>query len=502
MNASDSTKGFVLPVAIGVGLIAILLGIMVVARSSQNRITATAQKETARSLAAAESGITQFQSLFNRYRPLSTYCSSNAAPAPTSCGAVTWQTVKDSDLAGSEVCEKAAATLVKDYADDFTNNQWQNVSTNPSDGQFRLISYFYKPNAASASPFLPGIGELTLEGRVNQNSDNTASNRTSVTRIQIQFPVTNLPPNSADVPGLWVSSGADSTITDPEVQLKTNIRDSACTPAVSTTLQAKQPSSPSSPPYEYQTTPGNYFPLMPAEGSSPPATNVTGFYNISSPIDGPEEFPRIGDTDSNDVYTYRVAANKTNNRSIDVTGGQTIFVGEKENVEEKEKTVVLYLEGGINVENSQIIVTPGSRLIIYAHGPVTLSNASFDPIEQIEKTEQKVELEQKVEQQVEQKDTYAAEKVQLYVYPSSSDPAPSVTIGSGSASKPMQLLLLAPQSQVVFSTAAQVKGIIWAKSWKGDANSVLEQASTDLSNAKIIFPRIAPITLWQRLAIP
>jgi Tfp pilus assembly protein PilX len=82
MNASASTKGFVLPVAIGVGLIAILIGIMVIARSNQNRITATAQKETARSLAAAESGITQFQSLFNRYRPLSTYCSSNAAPAP------------------------------------------------------------------------------------------------------------------------------------------------------------------------------------------------------------------------------------------------------------------------------------------------------------------------------------------------------------------------------------------------------------------------------------
>jgi hypothetical protein len=495
MNASASTKGFVLPVAIGVGLIAILIGIMVIARSNQNRITATAQKETARSLAAAESGITQFQSLFNRYRPLSTYCSSSSAPAPTSCGAVTWQTVKDSDLAGSDVCE-AAATLVKDYADDFTTDQWKSVSTNPSDGQFRLISYFYKPDATSASPFLPGKGELTLEGRVNQNSDNTSSNRTSVTRIQIQFPVTNLPPNSADVPGLWVSSGADSTVIDSEVQLKTTIKDSACTPAINTTLQAQQPSSPSPTPtpYEYQTTPGSYFPLMPAEGNSPPATGVTGFYDISSPINGPEKLPRIGETDSSNIYTYRIAADKKNNRSIDLTGGQTVFLGEE------SKTVVLYLDGGINVENSQIIVASGSRLIIYAHGPVTLSNSTPNPIDN------------SIPNPIDQEDNYAlkkdapkknvAEKVQLYVYPSSSDPAPSVTIGGGSISGPMQLLLFAPQSQVVFNAAAQVKGTIWAKSWKGDADSVLEQASTDLSNGKILFPRIAPITVWQRLAIP
>jgi hypothetical protein len=498
MNVSDSTKGFVLPVAIGVGLIAILIGIMVVARSNQNRITATAQKETARSLAAAESGITQFQSLFNRYRPLSTYCSSNAAPAPSSCGTVTWQTVQNSDLAGSEVCE-AAATLVKDYADDFTNDQWKSVSTNPSDGQFRLISYFYKPDATSASPFLPGIGELTLEGRVNQNSDNTPSNRTSVTRLQIQFPVTNLPPNSADVPGLWVSSGADSTVIDPEVQLKTNVKDSACTPAINTTLQSKQPS-----PYKYQSTPGNYFPLMPVEGSSPPATGVTVFRDISSPINGPEKWPTDEDTDSNNVYTYRIAADN-NNRSIDLTGGQTVFLGKE------SKTFVLYLDGGINMENSQITVGSGSRLIIYAHGSVTLSNSTFNSIDQ--------------------EDTYAAERVQLYVYPSSSDPAPSVTIEGGSASTPMQLLLFAPQSQVAF-TAAYVKGTIWAKSWKGDAKSIeddaksieddaksveegeeaktikddadpfLEQASTDLSNVRILFPRIAPITVWQRLAIP
>jgi hypothetical protein len=474
MNSSASTKGFVLPIAIGVGLIAILLGIMVIARSSQNRVTATAQKETARSLAAAETGITQFQSLFNRYRPLATYCSSRSAPAPSSCGTVTWQTVENSNLAGSDVCE-TAATLVKDYADDFTTNQWKSVSTNPADGQFRLVSYFYKPDATGGAPFLPGTGELTLEGRVNPNSDNTASNRTSTTRIKIQFPVTNLPPNGAEVPGLWVSSGADSTVTESTVQLKTNIRDSACTAAINTTLQTQQPS-----PYEYQPTPGNYFPLLPAEGNSPPATGVTGFYDIPSPITGPEKLPRMGDTDSSNVYTYRIAA--TDNRSIDLTGGKVFYVGES------SKTVELYLDGGINVDSSQIIVASGSRLVIYAHGSVTLSgNSTLNPIDQ--------------------DDTPAAERVQLYVYPSSSDPpsvspAPSVSISGGSASVPMQLLLFSPNSQVIFNAASQVKGSIWAKSWQGAADSVLAQASTDLSKVKITFPRISPTTVWQRLAIP
>jgi type II secretory pathway pseudopilin PulG len=469
MNSAASTKGFVLPIAIGVGLIAILLGIMVIARSSQNRVTATAQKETARSLAAAETGITQFQSLFNRYRPLATYCSSNATPAPSTCGTVTWQTVENSNLAGSDVCE-TAATLVKDYADDFTNNQWKSVSTNPNDGQFRLVSYFYKPNATGGAPFFPGTGDLTIEGRVNQNTDNTASNRTSMTRIDVQFPVTNLPPNSADVPGLWISNGAGSTATDSTVQLKTNIRDSTCTAAINTTLRTRQLS-----PYEYQPTPRNYFPLMPTEGVNPPATGVAGFYDISSPINHPEKLPRIGDTDDNNVYTYRIAANS--NRSIDLTGGQTFYVGER------SKTVVLYLEGGINVDSSQIIVASESKLIIYAHGPVTLSgNSTLNSIDQ--------------------DDTPAAERVQLYVYPSSSDPAPLVTISGGSASVPMQLLLFAPNSQVIFNTASQVKGSIWAKSWQGSKDSVLTQASTDFSKTKITFPRISPITVWQRLAIP
>jgi hypothetical protein len=472
MNSLASTKGFVLPVAIGVGLIAILLGVMVIARSSQNRVTATAQKETARSLAAAETGITQFQSLFNRYRPLATYCSNTSAPAPPSCGStVTWQTVEDS--ADSDVCE-AAATLVKNLA----NGQWQSVSANPEDGQFRLISYFYKPTDAGGTPFLPGTGELTLEGRVNQNSDNSASNRTSATRIQIKFPVANLPPNSADVPGLWVSRGADSTVLDSTVQLKTNIRDSACTAATNTTLRSQQPS-----PYEYQSTPGNYFPLLPAEGNSPPVTGVAGFYDISSPINKSEQLPRIDDKDAGNVYTYRIAANS--NKSIDLTGGKVFFVGKSSEtvVGESSKTVVLYLDGGINVESSQIIVASGSKLIIYAHGPVTLSgNSTLNPIDQ--------EM------------PLASDKVQIYVYPSSSDPAPTINISGGSASVPMQLLLFAPQSQVVFNAAAKVKGTIWAKAWQGTTDSVLEQASTDLSNVKITFPRISPITTWQRLATP
>jgi hypothetical protein len=477
MNSSATTKGFVLPIAIGVGLIAILLGVMVIARSSQNRITATAQKETARSLAAAETGITQFQSLFNRYQPLATHCSSRSEPVPSSCGAVTWQTVKNSDLAGSDVCE-TAATLVKDYADDFTNNQWKSVSDNPTDGQFRLVNYFYKPAATGGVPILPGTGELTIEGRVNQNSDNTASNRTSTTRIRIQFPVTNLPPIREEVPSLWLSSGADSTITESTVpseikNLKTNIRDSACTAAINTTLRARQPSA-----YKYQSTPGNYFPLMPTEGVNPPVTGVAGFYDISSPIKGNEKLPREADTDSSNVYTYRIAA--SDNQSIDLTGGKVLSVGEG------TKTVVLHLDGGINVDSSQIIVASGSKLIIYAHGPITLSGSTLNPIDQ--------------------KGNPAAERVQIYVYPSSSDPVPPVNIpvniSGGSALVPMQLLVFAPNSQVIFNAASQVKGIIWAKSWQGSTDSVLEQASTDLSEVKITFPRISPITVWQRIEIP
>ncbi|HEY9825337.1 MAG TPA: hypothetical protein V6D19_07810, partial [Stenomitos sp.] len=66
-------RGFILPIAIGLGLIILLIGVVVVLRSQTDRNMATLQSSTASSLTAAETGISRLQTLLGKYRAISTY---------------------------------------------------------------------------------------------------------------------------------------------------------------------------------------------------------------------------------------------------------------------------------------------------------------------------------------------------------------------------------------------------------------------------------------------
>ena len=137
MVKPSSEKGFVLPVVLGIGVITMLLGVMMIERSSQNRVAAIAQKANARSTAAAEQGVTQFQSLLNHYRPLATACSS-ATLSPSSCSSnPSWQNISNAILDPCSTDSTQPLAQIQSYA----NQDWQNSTTNPDDGQFRLISY-------------------------------------------------------------------------------------------------------------------------------------------------------------------------------------------------------------------------------------------------------------------------------------------------------------------------------------------------------------------------
>jgi type II secretory pathway pseudopilin PulG len=461
MKLSASEKGFVLPIAIGVGLLAILIGITVIVRSSQNRVAAIEQTQTASSLAAAETGITQFQSLFNRYRPLSTLCSTTAVCAT----ATTWQTATDPVLAPDGACEDAAA-IIQDHADDAVDNQWKNVSADASNGQFRLFSYAYK-SAPSGSQL--GTGMLIVEGRINANDDGSSSNRTSATRLNVQFKVNDGRITAGELPGLWINTDSASSA-DASVVLSTNIRNSTCT-ADSTNIEQLTAQVPSPSTYRYEATVGESFPPLPKQG-----TNLTelGAYTSIPIIDNSSS--SLQNLTGASVVTYQVAENS--GLSINLFSSSPLTIG----TPDAPATFVLYLEGGINIaDGSQIIVASGSKLIIYVHGSVSLAGSAAPPALPIA-----------------QEGTSDPKNVQIYVYPSVTG-APSVSIGSGSGSA-MDLFLFAPKSQVVMDAGAKVKGMIWAKSWVGSGGAEILQSSikaTDLD--KIDFPpRISPITVWQR----
>jgi Tfp pilus assembly protein PilX len=458
MRSPKTDSGFILPVAIGVGLVMILLGIIIINRSMQNRFTAIAQKQTSQSQAAAEAGIAQLQSLFNRYPPLATYSSTN------------WNSLSDTVLAPNSCTASPTTTeasdLVEDYANDVTDNEWKLIHTNPDEGQFRLVSYTYIPkNTSSTSPTAPR-GELIVEGRV----------RAATARLKVQFEITH------PFPGLWINSNSDASASD-SVQLKTNILDSTCPAATNyasniANLKAYMPNNPPPlPRYNYRASPGEPFPSLPLEGFN--STSIGSNSYPIFPIVGNQTLPRPEDISSNGVFIYRVA--NVAGQSIRLSSNSTLEVASG------NKTVVLYLEGGLSIsDRSKIKLTSGSKLIIYTHGSVTMSGNSTDPL---------------IEQD---SATAASGNVQLYVYPPdlSTPPTPphNVQINGGTE---MSMVLFAPESEVTINSSTTVKGMIWAKAWNGSQDAAIAESKPNLLDLKLIPPpRISPITSWERVSNP
>jgi Tfp pilus assembly protein PilX len=455
MRSPKTSSGFILPVAIGVGLVMILLGIIIINRSMQNRFTAIAQKQTSQSQAAAEAGIAQLQSLFNRYPPLATYSSTN------------WNTLSDADLAPNTCTAPptttAASDLVQDYANDATNNDWKLTNTNPDEGQFRLVSYTYTPKNTSSTPPAAPKGELIVEGRV----------RAATARLKVQFEITH------PFPGLWISSNEQASASD-SVQLKTNILDSTCPIATNASHVANlkthmRDNSPPLPRYNYRKLPGELFPALPLEGLNPPSIGI-GSYSLPV-IDSDQTLPRPGDIAQNGVLTYRVA--QVAGQSIRLSSNSELKVGSG------SETVVLYLEGGLSLsDKSKINLISESKLIIYAHGPVTMSGDSANPlIKQVSVP------------------PAASSNVQLYVYPPDPLAPPHNVQIDGDAE--IHMVLFAPESEVTFNSSTAVKGMIWAKAWNGSQDAAIAESKPKLLDLKLIPPpRISPVTSWERVSNP
>jgi Tfp pilus assembly protein PilX len=451
MRSPKTESGFILPVAIGVGLVMILLGIIIINRSMQNRFTAIAQKQTSQSQAAAEAGIAQLQSLFTNYRRLATYCSSTSI-ASTCNGAVTWQTLTSADLKNNScsVVSSDTINLIQAHANTSAGNNWQNIGPSPDDGQFRLIGYAYKPdNTVSSPPQDPGTGELIVEGRANLSN-------TSISRLRVQFRYTRKPGLAG--PGLWIQSSRDTDASNSGI-LKTNVRDSTCPADINNQLKDRQQTS-----YIYKSLPGEPFPSLLPEANTPP--------------------PQIGGNSySLDEIKQLIINQGTGNNSVLAYHGQSIYLndGSTWTIGSENETIVLYLDGGIDIRNqSKIKLTSGSKLIIYAHGPVSFSGNSTDKF---------------IEQD---SSTAAPENVQIYVVPGTAPPTVNINGGSG-----LICFLFAPESHVSLGSGATVKGNIWAKSWTGSGSSVVEEGRTNMAALKLIFPpRISPITSWERVSNP
>jgi Tfp pilus assembly protein PilX len=442
-------QGFILPVVLGVGVVMILLGVMMIERSSQNRVAAIALKANARSTAAAEHGVTQIQALLNRYRPLATACSDSNCKSIRS-----WKDIPNAELDRCSTDPTQPITQIQSYA----NKDWQNSTPDPADGQFKLVSYEYQPDPTDADV---GIAALVVDGQINPDD----AVRTATTQLKVNFKVTR-DPGLNTPPGLWIQDNQTSTAANT-VQILTNVRDSTC---VSATNAAQQIQGQIQSPNVFQPTPGLAFPELPPAGTPPTSTNLIDA--IEHPINALlSPTPPTSGT----VLNYRIKAK--NGQSISLTAASDVF-----KIDAGANTIVLDLEGGLNLKDGgRIQVGANTTLIVYVHGPLTLEGNATNAA-------------------IEQDGTPAANRVQLYVYPppaTSTNPTPMpYPITLKGSEKPLYLALFAPNAKV--TSEAKVQGAIWAKSWEGQASAAIAQSPILLSDLKLLWPsHISPITAWQ-----
>jgi hypothetical protein len=466
----NSEQGFTLSIAISLGFLMILSAIYLISNSNSKKMHSLANEDTSQVLAINETGVTRYQEFLAENSAITTYpdCAigrdSNGSCQDTNTEN-SWSKAENIfsssavNFCTSTTGSSSQATVVSNEA---MTLDWKDIEPgDPTQGQYRLVSYNYGPTVGVT----PGTGTLTVEARVPQQSNIASS------VIEVTIPVSSGSASSSiGNAGLWINWNAGSSISGGSSQIQSNIRDSTCSIDTDTSrvdnLQEYQqyPYMTDGQTYTYNSTPGEPFPSLPAAGQNPPTG--TGVNTISVIDNSTVSLPQAGDTEVNNTFTYNVT---DTTRSIDLSGGVNLTINAGAN-----KTVILYLNGEMVLSGgSSIIVDGGTRLIIYAHNKVTLSGGSTGgPI---------------------QNNSGTADFIQLYNYSSE-----KVTLSGGSG---MNVFVFAPNSLVEQTGASVVSGTIWSRSWKASGGSIFDHGDTNLANVlslPVINPTINEITSWKR----
>lgn len=249
-------KGYVIPVVFALGLIMTLVGTISIFQSSDEQVISISQRQSSEALAAAETGIARYREQINKYKMISMYdaCDSSDWAANGNCNN-SGSVIESWKIAGLNIpnlnsyCPPAgaAATNNANIVQALATRTWQNIGTDASQGQYRLIDYVYNPGLLARGNDYddPGsqqpTGILTVEGRVNQNNTNLANEPSaSVSSIQVILPIQpGLPnPNNYDGeafaapgitsladnlnnfnPALWITGTPDLSSLPPETKV-------------------------------------------------------------------------------------------------------------------------------------------------------------------------------------------------------------------------------------------------------------------------------------------
>lgn len=196
---NSSEAGFTMPLALGMGLVMIIVAASTIGRSQSDRTTTSFQRETNRALGVSEAGIIRVQLFLDRSKLLANQNldkwvdTLNTLPSPQAN------------------CSLLDLATVKQQAEIFKNHQWINLDDRDlNKGRYRIIDYQYRS----------GIGKLTVAGELDAyNTTKNSSNSTLTVEMPIGSEDAQISP-----PALW----AQTIKLSPTQQINGQIRAVTC----------------------------------------------------------------------------------------------------------------------------------------------------------------------------------------------------------------------------------------------------------------------------------
>ena len=198
-RSNSSEAGFALPVAIGMGLVMMIVAASLIGRAQSDRVITNSQRETSRALSTAETGIIRVQSFLDRHKLL--------ANKNLSEWSNTLKVLPPTQVS----CRLIDIALTKNQTELFTNNNWIDLdSRDRNKGRYKIVNYQYQD----------GIGKLTVAGEIDAYNTNQNSAKSTLT---VEIPIGNESANIAP-PALW----ANTFNLNPNQRITGQIQAAAC----------------------------------------------------------------------------------------------------------------------------------------------------------------------------------------------------------------------------------------------------------------------------------
>jgi hypothetical protein len=509
---SSDDRGFAFVISLALGVLLTLVVLTMLSRGQNDHAIAASEITQSRGSAMAEAAVATYQSFLLKYPMLTTYnyCQNPGFGGGCNDSGVTQSWANATSItSGSGNCSPGSTFTSTDISEitKLAKTSWQTIPidpskpiapSNPSAGQIRLVDYRYQPdNPAAGANIAPGTATLLVEGQAGEGIGGS-----STSKVSLSFKIKAIPQPDFVV-GLWAE---DFTASGSKLTINSNVCDASGTNASSDLIPhlGTIPGTGQTAQIVYSSAGA---PPSPPEGENPliadPAIPGDEVFDILPfKLDGKKiveacSLPNLGDPTpycpklvspyqgilnegNRSVYKYNIIAppNKGKpGKAIELGGGfppgEGLLALGRPGMQD---TIILYVQGHIQANDSTIRVTPGTRVILYHHDGSIIAKGK--------KTDIVFDTQDK------------PENFQIYAY----DSTDTIELDSGSAN-PARTFIHSPDADVKMEKGTQVDGAIWAKSWEGGNDAVLNQKIDDPKALKITVPAansISPPTSWQR----